>query len=174
MNRFQLAKLVSWAGTIRGRKRLQKVVCLLQVAGCKLDADFFLHFYGPYSRDVADVCDEMVAAGLLSESTTQHQVGTQFDYALTDRARELLNRSIAEPRFVRLSTDLDRYKDVAQLFLKADLAELELASTIAYFFDRDNDWNTSIQKASEFKKVDRDSSLMVRATALADRARYLV
>src|SRR5713226_2600892 len=34
MTRYQLAKLVQWAGTLRTRKRMQKVVYLLQLAGC--------------------------------------------------------------------------------------------------------------------------------------------
>jgi hypothetical protein len=36
MNRYQLAKIVDWAGTLETRKRMQKVVYLLQVAGCPL------------------------------------------------------------------------------------------------------------------------------------------
>ena len=56
MDRYQLATLSSWAGErgIQGRKRLQKVVFLLQAAGCPLSSHFTLHHYGPYSRDVAD------------------------------------------------------------------------------------------------------------------------
>src|SRR5258706_10557443 len=67
MNRLQLATLLSWAGDsgIQGRKRLQKVVFFLQQAGCPLDCQYTLHHFGPYSRDVADTCDEMVAAGVV-------------------------------------------------------------------------------------------------------------
>lgn len=70
MNRHQLATLIWWAGEagIQGRKRLQKVVYFLQQAGCPLDCQYTLHHFGPYSRDVADACDEMVAARLVVES----------------------------------------------------------------------------------------------------------
>jgi hypothetical protein len=32
MNRYQLAKIVEWAGTLDARKRIQKVVYLLKAA----------------------------------------------------------------------------------------------------------------------------------------------
>jgi uncharacterized protein YwgA len=51
MTRYQLAKLVEWAGTLRTRKRLQKVVFMLQAAGCPFDDGFGLHHFGPYSSD---------------------------------------------------------------------------------------------------------------------------
>ena len=44
MKRYQLAKLIEWSGeSLKTRKRLQKVVYLLQAAGCPLDADYTLH-----------------------------------------------------------------------------------------------------------------------------------
>lgn len=46
MTRYQLAKLISWAGTLHSRKKMQKVVFMLQAAGCPLDAEFYLHLYG--------------------------------------------------------------------------------------------------------------------------------
>lgn len=55
MTRYQLAKLVEWAGELRSRKRLQKVVYLLQAAGAPIEAEFTLHHYGPYSFDVAQL-----------------------------------------------------------------------------------------------------------------------
>ena len=45
MNRYQLAKIVQWAGTLRSRKRMQKMIFLLKAAGCPLDADYDLHHY---------------------------------------------------------------------------------------------------------------------------------
>ena len=83
MNRLQMATLLSWADDagLRGRKRLQKVVFFLQEAGCPLDCRYTLHHYGPYSRDVADRCDEMVAAGLIDESGGPSTGDMQYAYA---------------------------------------------------------------------------------------------
>ena len=64
MTRYQLAKLVEWAGTLNSRKRLQKVVFMLQAAGCPLQAEFYLNHYGTYSlEDVTRLTDEMVRLG---------------------------------------------------------------------------------------------------------------
>ena len=60
MNRYQLAKLVEWAGCLHTRKRLQKLVYMLQSAGCPLEAEFTLHHYGPYSQEIAGLSDAMV------------------------------------------------------------------------------------------------------------------
>ena len=84
MNRYQLAKIVDWAGTLDTRKRMQKVVYLLQVAGCPLGADYTLHHYGPYSHDVARLTDEMVQASLLAEKASSNAVGQQYSYSLSD------------------------------------------------------------------------------------------
>ena len=86
MNRYQLAKIVDWAGTLETRKRMQKVVYLLQVAGCPLGADYTLHHYGPYSHDVARLTDEMVQASLLVEKTTSNAVGQQVPGTASRRA----------------------------------------------------------------------------------------
>ena len=90
MNRLQLATLLSWAGDngLHGRKRLQKVVYFLQEAGCPLNCRYSLHHFGPYSCDVADRCDEMVAAGLLEETARPFNGDTQYTYALKPAIRD--------------------------------------------------------------------------------------
>ena len=78
MNRYQLAKIVQWAGTLRSRKRMQKMIFLLKAAGCPLDADYDLHHYGPYSQDVARLTDEMVREKLLCETTERAPYGSSI------------------------------------------------------------------------------------------------
>src|SRR4051794_37885560 len=92
MTRYQLAKLVAWAEHLRTRKRVQKVVYLLQAAGCPLDADFTLHRFGPYSQEVSRLSDEMVREGLLQEEVVPNSKGEQYSYRLT----ESTTRRIAE------------------------------------------------------------------------------
>ena len=87
MTRYQLAKLVQWSGTLHSRKRLQKLVFMLQAAGCPLDAEYGLHHYGPYSQEVARLSDEMQRSSLLLEESEPNQVGRQYSYSLTARAQ---------------------------------------------------------------------------------------
>ncbi len=168
MERVQLARLVQWSVKLRGRKRLQKVVCLLREAGCQMNTEFFLHHYGPYSRDVAEACDALAAAGLLEESTSQNPAGVEYAYELTDRAGELLQQAAQHPKLGPALAELERFQPLAQRLLSEDVATLELASTIAFMHRTHQDWHTSAQKACEFKKVDpasqsaRDAAMLAR------------
>src|SRR5258706_16269958 len=83
MNRYQLAKLVLWAGRLQTRKRMQKVVFMLQTAGCPLQANFYLHHYGPYSDEVARLADEMVRNSLLTEEEDEVMGRVEYSYRLS-------------------------------------------------------------------------------------------
>lgn len=166
MNRLQLATLLSWANDngLQGRKRLQKVVYFLQEAGCPLDCRYTLHYFGPYSREVADRCDEMVAAGLLTETIEQPSGLTQYTYALSPAIREIVAQESdckMEP-FRDLGTEL---MDPA----KTHLWWLELGSTILFFRRQPNDWDHAFARACEFKKVKAEDAANQKAFELAKR-----
>lgn len=162
MNRLQLATLLSWAGEsgVQGRKRLQKVVYFLQQAGCQLDCRYTLHHFGPYSRDVADVCDEMVVAGLIEEGADQQPWGTQYRYTVTPKTQELL-REVTDD-------SMQTFKSLGDELLSEDLWQLELGSTILFFYGPTQDWNAALGKACEFKKA---SSTAVESKAALELAR---
>jgi uncharacterized protein YwgA len=145
VNRLQLATLLSWAGDdgLQGRKRLQKVVFFLQEAGCQLDCQYTLHNYGPYSRDVADACDEIVAAGLVDE--TGGPPAGQYAYSLTAPTRQWLQQTpdAQMQQFQALGTEL----------IGENLWTLELGSTILFFYRQRRDWAQALIGACEFKKV---------------------
>jgi len=163
VDRLQLATLLSWAGEggFRGRKRLQKVVFFLQEAGCSLDCRFILHNYGPYSRDVADACDEIVAAGLVDESYDDSSGYVQYTYSLTQFTRELLQRT-PDPR-------MQRFEAVGRGLINEDLRTLELGSTILFFFRQCKNWDEALEGACKFKKVSQDTSPSLTALKLARR-----
>lgn len=164
MNRLQLATLLSWAGEsgLQGRKRLQKVVFFLQEAGCPLDCDFTLHHFGPYSRDVADACDEMVAAGFVVEgggpATGEKQ---HYTYTLTPDTWKLLEKN---PDSGMASFEL-RAKEL----IRQPIWPLELGSTILFFERQTGDWQEALKKACEFKKVAPEASESAIALNLTTR-----
>lgn len=164
MKRLQLATLLDWAGEsgLQGRKRLQKVVYLLQQAGCPFDCQYVLHHYGPYSRDVADVCDDMVAADLVEEQRSPMSVGTQYTYCLPERTQQML-------RSTPPSAALEPYKSLADKLIAEDVWQLELGATIAFFFEREKLWDAALQKACEFKSVPTDTPASQDALKLAKR-----
>jgi uncharacterized protein YwgA len=151
MNHYQLAKLVEWAGTLRSRKRLQKVVYLLQAAGCPLDADFFLHYYGPYSQEVALLANEMAREKLLEETTTGTPPHEQYNYQITESTRKQMAELEASPRGAAMLRELLPFEAKARRLLSADLKQVEYASTIAYFYRQDPDWAQAVEKAVTYK-----------------------
>lgn len=161
MNRHQLATLLSWAGEqgFSGRKRLQKVVFFLQQAGCNLGCHYTLHHFGPYSRDVADACDEMVAAGLIEEKGGPQNGLMQYDYKLMPQTLQLVN-SLPEPQ-------VQIFKDLGQKLIGTDLWQLELGSTILFFHRQSRDWNSALKEACTFKKVSADSAASLGALSFA-------
>lgn len=168
MNRYQLAKLVEWAGTLKSRKRMQKIVFMLQAAGCPLEADFFLHRYGPYSTDVARLTDELVVLGWLDEGTQGIPNGVlTYDYTLTDRGSEILRKLERDKSQDRREAQISQFKPLVERLRDEPLRTLEVASTIAYFRRCGNDWSTAVRKAFEFKEVEAGSDAARKMEELA-------
>jgi len=65
----QLAKLVHTCGTIEGRKKLQKLVHLLQSTGCGgFTQEFGYLHYGPYSPQLREEVEQLERLGLVKET----------------------------------------------------------------------------------------------------------
>jgi len=167
MTRYQLAKIVEWAGTLQSRKRMQKVVYLLKSAGCPLDAEYRLHFYGPYSEDVARLNGEMVRTHLLNEASETTPVGFRYSYRLPDAVRASLGSFEASPQGGRLLNEMAPFEQLARDLVHVDPKTLEYAATIAYFRQQGHEWPDAIEKMCEFKKLIRDVSVVRDAEALA-------
>jgi uncharacterized protein YwgA len=167
MTRYQLAKLIQWAGTLRTRKRLQKVAYLLQAAGCPFDDEFGLHLFGPYSADVADRVDEMAQVGLLTEERQENYAGSQYNYTLTPAAQSQLASVDATDEGQALAAEIALYEDQARDLLDRDPRELEVAATIVFFRQQGNDWPEAVQRTCDFKRLRPHDGLVQRAEALA-------
>jgi uncharacterized protein YwgA len=168
MTRYQLAKLVEWAETLHSRKRLQKVVFLLQNAGCPFEADFTLHYFGPYSQDVAHIADEMTQAGLLDEKEEETGIGKTFHYALTEKTKGLLSDFEQSSKGRNEAKAIESFKAKAIELMKEDLKDLEYAATLVFFRQRKMEWDEAIDKTCQFKKLRRNSRALSRAKELAE------
>lgn len=154
MNRYQMAKLVSWAGALESRKRLQKVVFMLKAAGCPLDADFYLHHYGPYSEEVARLTDEMVRQDLLDECSEPCGQGMKYTYSLPKEVLQQLQQLETTEQGQKWAKELSPYEEKAKKLLKSEIWKLEFASTILFFHQQGFDWDESVAKAIRFKETD--------------------
>jgi uncharacterized protein YwgA len=167
MTRYQLAKLVQWAGKLRTRKRMQKVAYLLQAAGLPLAEDYRLHRFGPYSQEVAQLSDEMVQLGVLQEECVGNTAGQQYNYVLTEDAKEKLTEMEATPDGKQAADAMAPFETQARQLFSADLRELEVASTIVYFRRQGYDGPTALEKTCRFKCLRSEDGLIKRAEKLA-------
>lgn len=168
MDRYQLAKLVEWAGEIKSRKRMQKIVYLLQSAGCPFDADFILHHYGPYSSEVAQLTDEMTRSDLLREHAVGNVAGGQFNYELGDKTAEQIRKYEATPQGMAAYEAIKPFESRARSLANIEgLRKLELASTVAYFHRQGNSWEDAAEKTGEFKGEAAASAVLRDAVELA-------
>jgi HD superfamily phosphohydrolase/uncharacterized protein YwgA len=149
MSRYQLAKIVDWAGTLHSRKRLQKLVYLLQAAGCPLEAEYALHHYGPYSQDVAQLTDEMVRLNWLDEAAESNSFGVQYSYQLPETTRQKLDEYERGPRGQEWPALMASFQERAKSLINADLKELEIAATLAYFHAHHGDWSLAAEKTRQ-------------------------
>ena len=106
-------------GKIVGRTRLQKIACLLELAGLGEGFHFVYHHYGPYCEEVAWATDTACMMKMICEDEERASWGGLYSiYSLP----ELIESDCATVRM-----------QLAQAAAKADTISLELAVTAAYF-----------------------------------------
>ena len=172
MHRYHLAKLIDLAGGLDSRKRVQKVVYLLQAAGCDLGADYYLHHYGPYSTDVARMLDELARMGVLKErSEPLSNGGRRYGYEVTEDGERQLAELEAKRSGESLRLRLEPFLPFLSELSGENAWRLEVASTVAYYVCETRvDWEVAKRKAFDFKKVGDGTAVAVAAETLARRA----
>jgi len=168
MNKYALAKLVESVDSVDARKRLQKCVFLLQTAGCKLDAKFRLHYYGPYSRDVAQATDLLAHSGVFDEESHRHDWGERYSYKITDHGRELVSNHEATQEGAQDKEAVAPYLELFGKLNSLALWPLELAATIAFFYRQKGlSWEEAKKNTAQFKNVGLGEQVLVEAEELA-------
>jgi uncharacterized protein YwgA len=168
MNDYVLAKIVQKIGAVDARKRLQKVIFLLETKiGTDLAGDYTLHLYGPYSRDVADETDRLVQGHILDEERMAVPWGTQYSYKLAEHGTEAIEEFENDPANANSKQFAEKIATQAKTLAENDLWHLELASTMAYFRKKGCEWEDAVQKAAEFKRVTPGAPVLDPARKLA-------
>ncbi|HWQ90519.1 MAG TPA: hypothetical protein VN673_02520 [Clostridia bacterium] len=117
---LRIAQLIDLLQTVKGRKKLQKLVHILQELGHPFPEPFEYSFYGMYSQQLRSELDVLVAEDFISESPLAGGTGYEFK---------------ANPRLRRLLEGLGvgsqpPWGDLAQELNKRRPQELEAISTI--------------------------------------------
>jgi uncharacterized protein len=123
---LMIGQLLEATGPIDGRKKLQKIVHILQEGGVNFDLSYEFSFFGPYSAELKGSMDELVAAGLVAETTLPPSNG--FRYEIKTKFVALLRRveSSANPFWSNVAVELSR----------RETRELEGVSTILFLESR--------------------------------------
>lgn len=121
-----LGQLLNITGSIRGRKKLQKIVHLLQtLRGVRFGYSFQFSFFGPYSADLKADMDQLTQEGLVNETPDSTATGlSTFTFSLSTSMKELL-----EDVHVEKQAD---WADFAARLNAKSAEELEGISTIVF------------------------------------------
>lgn len=88
---LNVLQLISYLGdSIDGRKRLQKLVYLVQQMGGPFKEVFQYHLYGPFSEQLANELEEMKGFGLVREIPEPAYSGRKYKYSITEEGKRLL------------------------------------------------------------------------------------
>jgi|CXWL01.1.fsa_nt_gi uncharacterized protein YwgA len=96
-----LLETIYFSGTVNGRKRLQKTICVLKYRdNIPLGFNYIPYYYGPYSEELAESIQSLIGAGYLNEQAEEIAQGVyQYSYSLTEQGQQsiqpLLNDNIA-------------------------------------------------------------------------------
>ncbi len=107
-----VARLIAELGAVDGRKRLQKLVHLLGAANhTEFKHRFILHYYGPFSRQLAAQLDFLGAAGLVEEESPADETAT-FRYRVAgedavERVKDMRCGAEEPPRWAGLAQALN-------------------------------------------------------------------
>lgn len=165
MKDYFLAKLISSVEVVDSRKRLQKSIYLLQRAGCPLKFDYILHYYGPYSFELAGLIDQLKSTGIISEDQNRSVNISQYMSEVTEKGRKALKKYENLPEGKGAKRKLSRFIVLFENLNKTDSRQLELAATAAYFYQ--GDWEEAKRQTAFFKKVPRNNSGLSKAIQIA-------
>jgi uncharacterized protein YwgA len=165
---YWLAKLIASVGKVDSRKRLQKSIYLLQLAGSPLQCDYLLHYYGPYSFELAGLIDQLNGAQIIEEIREPLGPGAvRYRSAATDNGKKRLGEFENTDRGRQVRAQIEPFVERFKELNEADPWILELAATVAFYHE--DDWNEAQRQTSLFKKVPVNDSHLKAAVMLARR-----
>jgi len=166
MKDYWLAKLISSVTEVDSRKRLQKSIYLLQRAGCPLQFSYILHYYGPYSFELAGLIDQLKGADIIDESPEQTGFGgVRYRSEISQKGKRVLENFQKSKTGKKVYGQIQPFIPIFEKLNQKDLWVLELAATIAYFYE--GNWAEAQKQTETFKKLSKNDNNLKQAFALA-------
>lgn len=119
-----VVRVVSLAGEVTGRKKLQKIVYIAKKLNYPFHEKYHFHMYGPYSEELTMRVEELCTMGFLTERKEDRGSYQQYRYEVTDKGTTFTESFCKEagglPQIIEeLNTQSARF--------------LELVSSLLYF-----------------------------------------
>ncbi|MEN1967596.1 YwgA family protein [Lentibacillus sp. N15] len=122
----KLMHFFSIAKDVTGRKKLQKMIYILQKNHVPFEEKYQFHFYGPYSEELSLRMEELTNLGFVSEEKEEKSNYYQYHYQITADGLEFLHQfDLHMPDF---AAKVEQLKTKSSRFL-------ELVATMLYFDD---------------------------------------
>lgn len=131
----------STVGKVHGRKKIQKMIHLLKVAGARMPFKYEYHHYGPYSAELQMELNDLEREGYLHETI----VDETYVYELTDKGREF------KEQLDRLGFSVSIDRELVKTMARQSSQFLEMVSTYAYLIEAGYKPEEARDKALELK-----------------------
>lgn len=123
-NHAKLIRFFSVADEVTGRKKLQKMIYILQKCQVPFEEKYEFHFYGPYSEELTLRVEELCNLGFLEEHKEDKSNYFQYHYKITPAGEGFLEQ---------FHLDMPDMEEKVKMLNGKSARFLELVSTIFYF-----------------------------------------
>ncbi len=111
---------------VTGRKKLQKMIYILQKCNLPFEEKYQFHFYGPYSEELTLRVEELCNLGFLLEEKEDKSNYYQYNYQITSAGEDFLQQ---------FSLDMPDMTSKVDMLQAKSSRFLELVSTMFFFDD---------------------------------------
>lgn len=123
-NHARIMQFFSMAKEVTGRKKLQKMIYILQQCHVPFEEKYNYHFYGPYSEELTLRIEELCNLGFLQENKEEKSSYYQYHYQITPEGEQFLRQ---------FSLNMPDYSDKVEKLQEKSSRFLELVATLLYF-----------------------------------------
>jgi uncharacterized protein YwgA len=125
-----------------------------------------LHYYGPYSFELAGLIDQLDSAEIIEEKPTQLGGGmVRYSTEIKEKGRRVIDSFEESETGKKAREQIESFLPRFKRLTGEDLWVLELAATVRYYYD--DDWNEAQVQTATFKRIRKDDRQLKRATSLA-------
>jgi len=139
---YSLLSVFAEVNKVYGRKKIQKMVHLLESAGANMPFKYEYHYYGPYSAELQEEINVLVQQGLLTETKDDEA----YVYAITEKGKKFKETLETVGGY-----NINFNAELLNSMSKESSQFLEMASTYAFLIDSGYNPQQAKSKALELK-----------------------